>query len=135
MNDIFSSLLIPHMCMYQLLLIKAILAPDMWHCHFMLFFLCSMIRGEKVIVYFVDIGGIIDHLCLNFLFIILSCKYDENYKTCRIGWYVTALGHIFLLQANQVLLPSSIDASNTNFIVCGLFVFWSFSTRFISRNI
>jgi hypothetical protein len=51
----------------------------------------TMIRGEKVIVYFVDIGGIIDHLCLNFLFIILSCKYDENYKTCRIGWYVTEI--------------------------------------------
>jgi len=30
MNDIFSSLLIPHMYMYQLLLIKAILSSDMW---------------------------------------------------------------------------------------------------------
>jgi len=44
-----------------------------------------MIRGETVIVCFVDIDGIINHLCLNFLFIILSCKYDENYKTFRIG--------------------------------------------------
>jgi len=36
------------------------------HFHFM-FFLCSVSEGERCLV---DIGRIVDHHCLNFLFII-----------------------------------------------------------------
>ena len=45
------------------------------------FFLCSLSSGWKVIVPFVDIGGIDDHHCLNFLFIILfGDQYVDRVK-------------------------------------------------------
>jgi len=38
-----------------------------------------------MIVHFVDIGGIVDHYCLNFLFIILN--YHYNKKIYNYGMY------------------------------------------------
>ena len=44
-------------------------------CHFPPFFLCS-VSSWDVIVCFVGIGEIVDHHCLNFLFIIFGFKLD-----------------------------------------------------------
>jgi hypothetical protein len=38
-------------------------------CHMLWSFVCSMIWGERWLFIFVDIGGIVDHHCSNFLFI------------------------------------------------------------------
>ena len=38
-------------------------------CHMLWSFVCSMIWGERWLLIFVDIGGIVDHHCSNFLFI------------------------------------------------------------------
>jgi len=43
----------------------------------MVYFMFSVLRWE-VIVRFVDIGEIVDHHCLNFLFIVSGEKYNEK---------------------------------------------------------
>ena len=42
-----------------------------------LYFMFNDLRGD-VIVHFVDIGGIVDHICLNFIFMIMSNKYNKG---------------------------------------------------------
>jgi hypothetical protein len=43
-------------------------------------FLCLMLWGEEVIVRFVDIDGIVDNHCLNFLFLLVEINDVSDIK-------------------------------------------------------
>ena len=57
-----------------------------FQCHMSWFFFC--VQWWEVVVLFVDIGGIVDHHCLSFLFIITINTYIYTPRKHSFGGYI-----------------------------------------------